>query len=273
MNNYSISYLVRQLRHKLKRLKLTKKTRTNCSDPIFITGNQKSGTSAIVSLLGMATEKSYIVDIFFRMGLYEHNLLNNKKMFNDLLLDGGVYFDKEIIKEPDFIFFIKEITANFPNSPIVFIIRDPFSNIRSILNRLNMSPEVAQNTKSVKGFIIKNNPLWNLLFDKRMPYTGGNFFEMLVNRWLFAIKEIEKIPQDKAVVVKYEDFLEDKLKFITLLAENLNISITKDVTAKLDFSFQPRGTLVTKEEFFSPKQINYIYNKCAKEMSDYGYNK
>jgi hypothetical protein len=239
--------------------------------PVIITGNQKSGTSAIVSLLGLATNKTFIVDVFYRMGLYEEKLIEKNKSFRDFIQDSRCYLNYEIIKEPEFILFLDDLRGIYPDSTIVYIIRDPFENIRSILNRLDISSSEAQKLTSIDTPAVRNSPLWNLLTSSQMPYQGENLFEKLVNRWLFSISEFEKLPEDNVILVKYEDFKENKVEFIHTLATNLGFSIKNDFSSMLNYNFQPKGTSVVKEEFFSKGQIEYINSKCGNEMQKYGY--
>ena len=63
--------------------------------------------------------------------------------------------------------------------------------------------------------------------------------------------------------MKYEDFLIDKIAFIHELCSKLDYEVKNDIKAYIDFSFQPKGHRVSKEKFFSNKQIDFIYEICG----------
>jgi hypothetical protein len=239
--------------------------------PIIITGNQKSGTSAIVSLLGEATGKSYIVDVFFRMGSVEERLLSKKINFRCFLEKARMYLCNDIIKEPEFILFTEEIKATFPDSRVVFIIRDPFENIRSILNRLNLTANEAQNIKAIDRPLVKDSPLWDLLYHKNVPYEGDNLFEKLVYRWLYSIEQIDKFDSDSLIVIKYETFTNNKIDFIEDLARKLNLPLHHNIEHLINYNFQPKGKKEDKSKFFTLEQINKIEDVCREKMDLYGY--
>ncbi len=73
-------------------------------------------------------------------------------------------------------------------------------------------------------------------------------------------------------VIKYEDFMRNKLKFINDLSSTLNLEVKKDISPFLDVSFQRKGTNVARENFFQPQHIDLIYKKCGSEMLRYDYS-
>ena len=74
INSYKCTYYLRKLKFILKRSFENNFFRKNKVNSTIIYGNQKSGTSAIASLLGMATGKSYIIDVFIKTGLEEKTI-------------------------------------------------------------------------------------------------------------------------------------------------------------------------------------------------------
>ena len=108
------------------------------SDPLLILGNQKSGTTVIASLLSKATKKTLTSDI--------KSLIKNPSLkldfkllcLNDFIKQHKYDFSKDIIKEPFLSFYAEELIESFPNAKIVWIVRNPYQNIRSILNRLKI---------------------------------------------------------------------------------------------------------------------------------------
>tara|TARA_B100002019_G_scaffold265312_1_gene254775 strand:- start:12870 stop:13694 length:825 start_codon:yes stop_codon:yes gene_type:complete len=272
INSYKQLYYLRKLKFILKRSFENNFFRKNKINSTIIYGNQKSGTSAIASLLGMATGKSYIIDVFIKTGLEEKKLLDKKLSFYDYTKKYPNYFYQEIIKEPEFVFFLKDIRELYPYSNYVHILRNPFDNIRSIFNRINITSIEAENSCKLPRALSDQYPLWDLLIDtKRMPYSGTNIFEMLVYRWLYVAKQANLAFSKKPILVKYEDFLIDKIAFIHELCSKLDYEVKNDITAYIDFNFQPKGHRVSKEKFFSNKQIDFIYEICGDEMFKNGY--
>jgi len=207
------------------------------------------------------------------MASYESRILDGDYPFEEFVKKASFYFKKDIVKEPEFIFFYDELYNLFPNCTFVNIVRDPFSNIRSILNRLNMTANEAEKISNLTESLLPENPLWDLLVDtERMPYNGNNMFEMLVNRWLFAVNVRPKYLENDFLTVRYEDFLSDKLNFVNNLCSSLGLEIKRNVNPYLNINFQPKGTPVDKEIFFSKKQIDFIYKNCKEDMKRYDYS-
>src|SRR5690606_37975827 len=106
--------------------------------PIFILGNQKTGTSAIAALLGEATGNPYTIDVFCHLGDLQRRLFNRELTFRQFIVRSKDFFSKKIVKEPSFTFFYDELRREFPEATFVLIVRDPHENVRSILNRLEI---------------------------------------------------------------------------------------------------------------------------------------
>ena len=66
------------------------------------------------------------------------NWKNKKINTQDFINKNKVEFSSEIIKEPHLSIFYDELKIEYPNSKFVMVIRNPFDNIRSILDRLNV---------------------------------------------------------------------------------------------------------------------------------------
>lgn len=272
--NKKMQFFAGQIRHNIKRkISIFFNNQTSHRNKIFIMGNQKSGTSAIASLLAMASNRTCCIDVFFKMASYESRILDGDYLFEDFVTKASFYFKNDIVKEPEFIFFHDQLYSLFPNSTFVNIVRDPFSNIRSILNRLNMTAYEAEKITNLTESLLPEYPLWDLLVDTdRMPYNGKNMFEMLVNRWRFAVNIRTNSEENNFLIVRYEDFLLDKLNFINDLCGTLDMEVKRDVSPYLNINFQPKGSPVDKEKFFSTKQIDYIYKNCTEDMKRYDYS-
>lgn len=264
-------YYLRQIRHMVYRWKMPSHQQRN-SNPIIMTGNQKSGTSAIAALLAKSVDEEATIDIFYRLGRYQYKLIDGLVSFEHFLKVSSKYWRSKIIKEPDFILFMKEIRSEFPSSPIVFIVRDPASNIRSLLNRFGMSAQQAKEFKIGQDQLnVPNNPLWNLMVDtSRTPYNGDSLIELLSNRWVYCVDSIASITAP-VVTVRYEDFLTNKVLFIEDLASQLGIRTVVDIAPYVDKQYQPRGQKISSREFFDTEQLSLIESICGEKMKSLGY--
>ena len=105
---------------------------------LFIFGFQKSGTSVIAGLLAEMTGKSVTIDTPYFWYPYDHQIISGTLKIKDHVEKYSHPFSKQIIKEQTTIFFISKLQEYFILDSYCFIIRNPFDNIRSILNRLNL---------------------------------------------------------------------------------------------------------------------------------------
>jgi len=242
------------------------------SHPIFILGNQKSGTTIIVNLLSQATKKSLTCD--FQRAISDYNLqlelkfklLNFKKFIGQYKYE----FSKEIIKEPFLSFHITELLNEFPEGKIVLIVRNPLQNIRSILNRL----EIPGNLASINFddyTEIKQRPVWKLALQSNMlGLKSSNYIESMANRWNYIIDSYFN-NSDKIILVKYEDFLEDKAKFIKKLINNLNLDYVQDINNKTEIQYQKKGNSDVNLSKFFGENYKKIERICKTNMSKIGY--
>ena len=262
-----IGFSLRTLVYKFK--KINKKINPT---PIFILGNQKSGTSAIASLLGSLSGKITAVDLFLS-GYYPSLITNwkNKKInTQDFINKNKVEFSSEIIKEPHLSIFYDELKIEYPNSKFVMIIRNPFDNIRSILDRLNVEGNQTILNKNDKKKFFHS---WSLLLNNE--WFGGSkdhYIEVLAERWNI-ISNIYLENTDNIILIKYEDFLLDKNKTIQMLAEKLNLKKVKEISHLLDNQFQPKGKRkdVDTKVFFGDKNYSKIYDICKGNMKKLEY--
>jgi hypothetical protein len=231
--------------------------------PIIIMGNQKAGTSAIAGLLAEATGKSVTIDVFSKMGEIEYDVLDNDLSFRCFRDRGKLYFSHDIVKEPEFVFFINELLHLYPESKFVFITRSPKENIRSMLNRL--SP--AKSGNNVKWEHIekesKNAPLLKLLYDaERMPYEVNGIVETLAHRWSFVYGQLQTYA-DKMITVDYDSFKRNKIETIEALAEALGVPVKNSIEHIKNKQFQPAGHVKKVDQYFSVSDEKIIDRVCG----------
>lgn len=239
--------------------------------PVFILGNQKSGTSVIASLLSMCTGMSVSVDLRREVGKqYYLNIANKKVPFKKLIARNRQDFSREIIKEPNLTLFYSDLRRSFPDAKYIMVIRDPRDNIRSILNRVAVPGNLEALDKGKKynidsGFEMVLGPHWPCI--KTMPH----YIEQLAERWNY-FYDIYTKNSDNIILVRYEDFNKHKEKTIIELAKALDIEPIHSIKDKVDWQFQSRGNReITWEEFFGYKNLSKIENLCSSRMKQTGY--
>ena len=103
--------------------------------PIFILGNPKSGTTVIGKLISKASNKSHTSDIKSVIYNSSQKLDSGLISLNYFIKNHKYEFSKEIIKEPSLSYHVEDLIETYPDSKFIWIVRNPFQNIRSILNR------------------------------------------------------------------------------------------------------------------------------------------
>lgn len=230
-------------------------------EALWVFGFQKSGTSAIASLLAYRSNKSVTIDTRFLWAPYSNSIKNNTRTMEQHVNRYSYPFSKDIIKEPGATFYIDKIESFFSLHQYVFIIRNPIDNIRSILNRLNLPGDA--DSIDMSDVI----PTWRHKF----PSKGENYIEDLCNLWLQANSQPKYMNSDNCILVRYEDFKQNKDKFITSLCERLNFEPKTNIKPIMDKQFQPRGNSQIKPELFFGANLSTVIKLCGKKMKELGY--
>jgi hypothetical protein len=75
------------------------------------------------------------------------------------------------------------------------------------------------------------------------------------------------------ILVRYEDFMKDKVGEIVGLARRLGLEPAYDIADRVDTQFQPRGRLrgIPWLDFFGADNLAQIETICADRMQQFGY--
>jgi hypothetical protein len=240
--------------------------------PIFILGNQKSGTSVIAGLLGEATGLSTAIDL---RGIYEPvqtKLHEGDLSFHKFVRRNSRDFAKAIIKEPCLTLLVDQLDAYYNNARYVFVSRDPRQNIRSILNRLDVPGDLERIDEASLACRTTNWSGWRKVLDGRwlgIPYR--DHIGALAGRWNL-MTDIFEENRDRFLLMRYEDFLADKESAIHELAASLRLETTHEIADKLNRQYQHRGDRsVSSIDFFGPRNLERINSICAFNMDRLGY--
>ena len=243
------------------------------SKPLFILGNQKSGTTVIANLLSQATSKSLTSDF---QSAISHKTLQleldfHLLKFSDFIQDYKYEFSKDIIKEPFLSYYIDELINEFPKAKFVLIIRSPFQNIRSILNRLIVPGNLEKINFDTYHEIIKT-PVWKLAMQSNMlGIYSSHYIEAMANRWNYIVNSYLK-NSNRIHLVKYEDFLNDKGTFIYNLSNNLELKILENIEKDVNVQYQPKGNAeIDLKDFFGAVNYKMIERLCKENLKKLGY--
>ena len=238
-------------------------------EPIIVLGNQKSGTSAIASLLADFGGLSKTIDIPPLWGRKGVRIMRGEQRFADTVLRNKRYFASELIKEPFMIFFFDQVIEVFPDARFVMIIRDPRENTRSLLNSRGLPTKTTELDESLLADVRSRYPV--LLDSKVWGGDDEDYIGVLARRWNKAA-DAYLAHRDRMILVRYEDFIKDKYAFIRSLAQNLEIEEKDDISAKLDIQYQPRGHSHRPWlEVFGEQNLATIEQICGDRLLEFGY--
>jgi hypothetical protein len=241
--------------------------------PIFILGNQKAGTSAIAMLLAEMTARTVSIDLI-NENLYKHQsyprVHRGEVPFSKFLAMNRLSFSREIVKEANLTIFYDELVAHFPQSKFVFILRDPRDNIKSQLNIMGLLGDLPQlRTKQLKN--IRRG--WDIIIDGRwLGLKGENYIEMLAARWNL-ILDMYLSHRETMILIRYEDFVKNKVDTIASLARALGLPQVNNIEAKVNLQFQPRGVHdIEWATFFGQDNLSRIEHICGDRMEQMQYS-
>lgn len=244
-----------------------------CESPVIVLGNQKTGSTAIAALLSQASGKSVTLDVVRSIPdvTWQLGIKYDVQYFRDYAWKYRQDFYSEIIKEPSFTFFYAELSEIFPNAKFVFIQRNPFQNIRSILDRLKI-PGNLDSINFDEHEELNKGPIWRLVLDSHwLGFECNNYIEGLAYRWNLAA-QIYLDNADKFNLVRYEDFLVDKKGTVDELCKSFGLPVVENVGNSVDKQHQSKGqSNVDLKAFFGERNYSIIESICYKNGKRLGY--
>lgn len=236
--------------------------------PIIILGNQKSGTTAIASLLADYGKLTKTLDIP-EMWVCERELHAGTLAFQTFVDKYPRRFSSQVIKEPCLTYLDEKCLEVFSSSPYVFIIRHPVDNIRSILDRLKIPGN--QNCIDLKNYEMNNT--WAYVMNGQLlNIDHDHYIARLALRWVMAAGIYLK-HKSHMILVRYEDFVESKFGTIQRVAESLGVSQKNDIGPLLHVQYQQQGKNreTPSIDFFGEENLNMIYDICGNSMKCLDY--
>jgi hypothetical protein len=237
--------------------------------PLIVLGNQKSGTTAIAALLAQMVDLPVSLDLKkeIRNPTIDH-VRRGDMTFEQFIHRNRLDFSRDIIKEPNLTIFYDELAARFPDSKFVMVIRDPRENLRSILQRLDLRGDLdALSKEQMNGL----PTAWRLVIDGNwLGLDGDTYIDMLAARWNHTT-DLYLRHSERTTLVRFEDFLEDKVGVIRQLAGSVGLTEHCDITSRVDTPFQPPGDRNVKWSDFFGSNLSRIEKICAEHMKRFDY--
>ena len=239
--------------------------------PVFVIGNQKSGTSALVSLLAAAAGKTATNDIFTWYGNAESDVISGELGFPEFVNRARHHFSQDFVKDPSLTFMMPALRDRFPHARYVFLVRDPRTNIRSILNRVEVPGLTTDLDKASYMRIQKTRPGWLPVLQGQGLVYGVPLVPRLAHRCRIAM-EIAAAERGNWPVIRYEDFVADKAGTIAATLQAVGENPTNDIASVANKPFQPPSQDRSDPEiFFSAENLVSIETICDKVMDVFSY--
>ena len=246
---------------------------------VIVLGFQKSGTTAIASLLARAcgvelsSDPLYHTD--FGKGEQAEMLLSRNTDSGPIFTDFPKLFGSPMIKDPDFIYAFDDISQIYKNAKFIYITRNPLDTIKSICGRLGITRNMMDTIPAMTS--TKANLHWQSILNGNLPKLRGcykkSFIENLAHRWQLST-DIYLAHAENMFLCRYEDFLGDKEKVIVEMVNKLDLENKKSIGDYVDTSYQLSGNIrISSAEFFGTKVVSEIEDICASGMASFGYVK
>jgi hypothetical protein len=236
---------------------------------VAVLGNQKSGTTAVAALLAEHVAVRATLDIPDLWGEDFRRLRSGETSFRLFATRHPRDFATGVLKEPNLTFLYPQLHATFPKSRVVFVVRDPRANIRSILSRLGLPGDVDDLSEQQQSALPVG---WRPVFDPSALGTStGTYIETLAQRWNAAV-DVYLRHAEQMTLLKYEDFVTDKTGSIAAIADALGLPSRRDIGGSVDRPFQPAGSRAPYERFFGERNLTRIVETCGDNAGRLGYS-
>ncbi|MEP1216119.1 MAG: sulfotransferase [Marinobacter sp.] len=240
---------------------------------VIVAGMPKSGTTAIASLLAKAIDENVCSDPFHRLDelevKYREHLFAGDFPLSRLWRAHRDVFSGTVVKDPNFPFFLDDFESFLPEAKRVFIVRNPFDNIRSILNRLELPADPLHGEHKLPRFA--RGGWFHVLNGVSPDLPGNNYLEKMAWRWRISAEHYLKA-RHPLRLIRYEDFRSDKVAQVRQLAADLGFKATKDISGLVDIQYQPRGdNSGSYEAFFGEENLSMIEQIVGPQLEPFGY--
>lgn len=229
----------------------------------LLVGSESSGTTAVSDLLFKEVEGLRYLEEGEQQWVWEAYRSVYQKQVTLRNYPRLQLYDA--IKVPGFSLIINEFLKEFPNTNIVYLVRDPRDFASS----------------AIKTWKIRQMTNFNDIPWTDVSWLGVDSIdpiECLAKRWKAYLNAAMQV--DGVVFVRYEDFCQDKVGVISELCETLGLPFDEvRVTQLCDIqlshasvrAYRPSGPGGWKHSILEQEHIQKIENICRKEMLEWGY--
>ncbi len=229
----------------------------------LLVGSESSGTTAVSELLFKEVKDLRYLEEGEQQWIWEAYRSVYQKQTTLRSYPRLQLFDA--IKVPGFSVIINEFLKEFPNTKVVYLVRDP---------------------RDFASSAIKTWKIRQMGDFKDIPWTEVQWLgvdcidpvECLAKRWKAYLNAAMQV--DGVVFVKYEDFCQNKIGVISELCEVLGLPFDEArVTQLCDIqlshasvrAYRPSGPSGWKHSILEQQHIQKIENICREEMLEWGY--
>ncbi len=221
---------------------------------VLVLGHQKTGTSAIASLLALMTGASYSQDPFYQVdrgsAVALREVTTQPEKFAAIAAQNAGLFRSQIVKDPDFIYFLPQLKSAYPGAAQVFVTRRPEDMIRSIIGRLGLPADALEQPATALQKHLPNQHWLAVLGGFNVEESNnGEHTESplahsaawnLLHRWI-ECNRIYLANRNEMHIIRYEDFCQSKASTLRSLTALLGLRARHDISSSLDRQFQPSG--------------------------------
>jgi hypothetical protein len=237
-------------------------------DPVLVLGNQKTGSTAIATLLAAWGNLTAATDIHPLQSSDSH-LPNDPATVETLLQRTRYYFRHDLVKENALTPATGALLDVLPKARPVYVVRHPVHNIRSILDRLGLPGEPCP----FHALDLSDGGWRPIVENRHFDGQAEDHITSLAQRWSDTTAIYHR-HRDRLTLIRYEAFMADKEDCIRRLADRLDVPHKSDIRSLLDVPFQPRGQhrSVSPRSFFSAEALAIINRECAEGMAVLDYD-
>lgn len=228
---------------------------------ILLFGLNKSGTSATINLLARRAGISCFHDFVYYLGGWEDVLEGNIEL-KSYINRYSYAFSKDLIRFPMSPKEIDLAATFFKLDKYVVTVRNPADNIKSILSRLKLPGDLEKLDLSTLNLHLD----WIKMLSKK-----PNYIDSLIQCWLESYNQLEFMNSNHCVLFKYEDFIKNKIGYITEKVEKLGLEAKYPIDHLVDVQYQPKGTEMSNLDFFGRKNLDKIISSTYILASKLGY--
>lgn len=235
-----------------------------CNDnKVLVVGSESAGTTAIANLLFAETKGVRFLeegDHQWVWKVYQNVYQQHRKVKDYPRLR---LFDA--VKVPGFATIIDEFREAFPNTKVIYVVRDPRDYVNSAIKTWKLNAV---------------NELSGVSWCKEKWLGIGNVdpIERLSIRWKMYLQSA--MSKDDVTFIKYEDFCENKVEAIEQLALRSGIAFNRKRVGQIcDIQlshssvrdYRPEGPGGWETGILEEHHIEKIEQICRKEMEHWGY--